>query len=147
MSIMRRDYSPLTRDINNFFEHFLKSGSPDDASFVDTGSWAPAVDIKEEKECFLVIADIPGVKKEDIHISLENNILTIQGERNFEKKETKENYSRVERTQGQFYRRFSLPQTADENKISAKCKNGVLEISIPKKKMALEKRIEVKIDE
>ncbi|WP_284450924.1 Hsp20/alpha crystallin family protein, partial [Methylophaga thalassica] len=115
-----------------------------DASFVD---WAPAVDIKEEKERFVVIADIPGVNKEDIHISLENNLLTIQGERRFEKNENKDGYSRMERTQGQFYRRFSLPQTVDESKISAKCKNGVLEVFIPKKAVAVEKRIEVQIEE
>ncbi|KTD17603.1 Hsp20/alpha crystallin family protein [Legionella jordanis] len=146
MNIIRRDLYPLTRDFNSFLENFFRSQS-DDSSFVDTGSWAPAVDIKEEENRFLVIADIPGVKKEDMHISLENNILTIQGERKFEKKETKDNYSRVERMQGQFYRRFSLPQTVDEKKISAKCKNGVLEISIPKKEASMQKKIDVKIEE
>jgi HSP20 family protein len=146
MNIIKRDYYPLGRDFSNLLENFFK-GHPDDASFVDTGSWAPAVDIKEDKDRFLVIADIPGVKKENIHVSLENNILTIQGERRSEKKETENNYSRVERTQGQFYRRFSLPQTVDEGKISAKCKHGVLEISIPKKESGLEKQIEIKVEE
>ncbi|WED42585.1 Hsp20/alpha crystallin family protein [Legionella cardiaca] len=142
---MKRDYYPLTRDFTHFLENFFK-GQPEDSSFIDTSSWAPAVDIKEEKNRFIVLADIPGVKKEDIHISLEKNILTIQGERHFEKTETRDNYSRVERTQGQFYRRFSLPETADETKISAKCKNGVLEIAIPKKEITPEKRIEVKVE-
>ncbi|KTD19150.1 heat shock protein, Hsp20 family [Legionella lansingensis] len=143
---LTRDLGTLTRDFNNLLESFFKS-HPEDYSFVDTGAWAPAVDIKEEKDHFLVLADIPGVKKEDMHVSLENNILTIQGERHFEKKETKGNYSRIERSEGQFYRRFSLPETADESKIRAKCKHGVLEITIPKKKVGLEKRIEVKVEE
>ncbi|KTC77891.1 Hsp20/alpha crystallin family protein [Legionella brunensis] len=145
----RRDYFPLTRDLSrdftNFLEHFFK-GPSEDYSYVDTSTWAPAVDIKEEDNRFVVLADIPGVKKEDIHVSLEKNMLTIQGERYFEKKETKENYSRVERTQGQFYRRFSLPETADGTKISAKCNNGVLEITIPKKEIAPEKQIKVKVE-
>lgn len=146
MNVMKRDYFPLTRDFNTFLETFFKGKPEGDSSFVDTGRWAPAVDIKEEKNRFLVIADIPGVKKEDIHISLENNILTIHGERKLESEEKNENYSRVERMQGQFYRRFSLPETADESKISAKCKHGVLEICIPKKEIT-EKRIQVKVEE
>ena len=86
MNIIRRDFYPLQKELTSLFENFLKA-QPDDTSFVDTGSWAPAVDIKEEKDRFLVIADVPGVKIEDIHISLENNILTIHGERRLEKKE------------------------------------------------------------
>ncbi len=145
MNIIRRDFYPLQKELTSLFENFLKA-QPDDTSFVDTGSWAPAVDIKEEKDRFLVIADVPGVKIEDIHISLENNILTIHGERRLEKKEEKEGYSRIERLQGQFYRRFNLPQTVDEAKIQAKCKHGVLEIAIPKRKEAIQKKIEVKIE-
>ncbi|KTC72427.1 heat shock protein, Hsp20 family [Legionella birminghamensis] len=144
MNGIKRDYFPIRKDIGSLLENFFKT---QDASFVDTGTWAPAVDIKEEKDRFVVIADIPGVKSEDIHISLENNLLTIQGERYFEKSEEKEGYSRMERSQGQFYRRFSLPQTADEGKISAKCKHGVLEVIIPKKNHAVEKRIEVKVED
>ncbi len=141
-----RSYYPLQKDLSNIFDHFFRDNAAD-SSFVDTGTWAPAVDIKEEKEKFLVVADIPGVNKDDIHISLENNILTISGERKFESKEEKNGYSRVERVQGQFYRRFSLPQTADEGQISATYKHGVLEISIPKKPMAVQKKIEVKTEE
>ncbi len=95
-----------------YFKNFLLA-QPEDSSFIDTVSWAPPVDIKEEKDRFIVISDIPGVKKEDIHISLENNVLTIKGQRQFEKTEEKDGYSRIERMQGQFCRRFSLPQTDD----------------------------------
>ena len=113
---------------------------------IDLGTWAPAVDIKEEKDQFIVHADIPGVDISDIHISLENNLLTIQGKREFQKTENKEEYSRIERMQGQFYRRFSLPQSADESKIDASYKNGVLQILIPKKESVKGKKIEVRND-
>ena len=75
MNIIRRDYSPFAKDMNQLLDNFFKNQT--DSSFVDTGTWAPAVDIKEEKNCFVVIADIPGVDKKDIHVSLENNLLTI----------------------------------------------------------------------
>lgn len=144
---IKRSYFPVAKDLNNFFDQFLKGYANDDASFVDTGTWAPAVDIKEENDRFIVVADIPGVNKEDIHISLENSLLTINGERKVEKTEEKNGYSRVERVQGQFYRRFSLPQTADAAQISAKYKQGVLEISIPKKEVSLQKKIEIKAED
>ncbi|STY30095.1 heat shock protein, Hsp20 family [Legionella wadsworthii] len=146
MNILRRDYFPVSNEIGSLLDNFFR-GQQADSSIVDTSTWAPPVDIKEEKERFLVLADIPGVNKEDIQISLEHNILTLRGERHFEKTENKNGYTRVERSQGQFYRRFSLPQTADDKKISAKYKHGVLEISIPKKEMAVEKKIDITVEE
>lgn len=146
MSTIRRDYFPVYNEIGSLLDNFFK-GQQLDASFVDTSSWAPPVDIKEEKDRFLVLADIPGVNKEDIQISLEHDVLTLRGERHFEKTEKKEGYTRVERSQGQFYRRFSLPQTADDAKISAKYKQGVLEISIPKKQTAVQKKIDITVEE
>lgn len=145
MNLIKRDYFPLSKDINQLFDNLFKLQP--DSSFVDTGTWAPAVDIKEEADRFLVTADIPGVDKKDIHISLENNLLTIHGERKFEKTENKEGYSRIERMQGQFYRRFSLPQTVDESKIDATYKHGVLQVTIPKKETVKGKRIEVRVEE
>ncbi|KTD58909.1 heat shock protein, Hsp20 family [Legionella sainthelensi] len=146
MSTIRRDYFPVYNEIGSLLDNFFK-GQQLDASFVDTSSWAPPVDIKEEKDRFLVLADIPGVNREDIQISLEHNVLTLRGERHFEKTEKKEGYTRIERSQGQFYRRFSLPQTADDAKISAKYKQGVLEISIPKKQTAVQKKIDITVEE
>ncbi|MFO8930418.1 Hsp20/alpha crystallin family protein [Legionella pneumophila serogroup 1] len=143
MNLMKRNYLPFPKDLNQVLEHFFKE--PTDSSFIDTGAWAPAVDIKEEKDKFIVVADIPGVNKEDIKVSLTNNVLTIQGQRQFEKSENKDNYSRMERVQGQFYRRFSLPQSVDESKIEASYKHGVLHVAIPKKESTVEKQIEVKI--
>ncbi|MCB1936819.1 MAG: Hsp20/alpha crystallin family protein [Nitrosomonas sp.] len=108
-----------------------------------TAEWAPAVDIKEENDKFVIHADIPGVKPEDIDISMENGVLTIRGEKKTEAETEKEGYKRVERTYGSFYRRFSLPDTADSDAISAVSKHGVLELTIPKKDVVKPKKISV----
>lgn len=139
MNNLRRTYYPVYKDLGSIFDNLLNTQTKDE-SFGDLGKWAPAVDIKEEKDRFLVIADLPGVEKENMNISLENNILTLQGSRTYEESENQEGYTRVERSLGQFHRRFTLPKIADESKISASYKNGILKISIPKKDKALEKR-------
>lgn len=114
---------------------------------IATAEWAPAVDIKEESDKFVLHADIPGVKPEDIEVSMEDGVLTIKGEKKTEAKTEKEHYKRVERTYGSFYRRFSLPDTADPNAISAKAKNGVLELIIPKREAVQPKKINVTAEE
>lgn len=146
MNTLRRTM-PMYRDMGNLLEGFFNLQKQDDSSCIETSTWSPLVDIKEEKDCFLVIADIPGVKREDISISLEQHVLTLKGERQFEKTEQHQGYTRRERSQGQFYRRFSLPQTADDAKITARYANGVLEIKIPKKEAAAEKKIEISVEE
>ncbi|MDH5480028.1 MAG: Hsp20/alpha crystallin family protein [Nitrosomonas sp.] len=108
-----------------------------------TAEWAPAVDIKEEPERFLIHADIPGVKPEEIDVSMEDGVLTIKGEKKTEAETEKEGYKRVERTYGSFYRRFSLPDTANPDAISAVSKHGVLEIVIPKREAVQPKKISV----
>ena len=114
---------------------------------IATAEWAPAVDIKEEVDKFVIHADIPGVKPEDIEVSMEAGVLTVKGEKESEAKTEKEGYKRVERTYGSFYRRFSLPDTADSDAINAKCKHGVLEITIPKREAVKPKRISVAAEE
>ena len=138
---------PMYLEMGNLLDNFFNPHQRDDASFIETSTWAPLVDIKEEKDCFLVQADIPGVKKEDVSISLEQHVLTLKGERHFEKTEHQNGYTRRERAQGQFYRRFSLPQTADDAKITARYAHGVLEIRIPKREAATEKKIEITVEE
>lgn len=108
-----------------------------------TAEWSPAVDIKEEPDKFVLLADLPGVKPEEIDISMENGVLTIKGEKKTETKTEKEGYKRVERTYGSFYRRFSLPDTANPDAISAVSKHGVLEIVIPKRESVQPKKINV----
>ncbi|MGH8160980.1 MAG: Hsp20/alpha crystallin family protein [Gammaproteobacteria bacterium] len=102
-----------------------------DASVV-AGEWAPAVDVREEKERYLIRADLPGVKPEDIDVTLENGTLTIRGRRDSETSTEENGWQRRERLSGSFYRRFSLPDSADAEQVSAKSNDGVLEIAIPK---------------
>ncbi len=115
-----------------------------DASSVVTSHWSPAVDIREENDRFVILADLPGVDPKDIEITMENGVLSIKGERSSDKEEQHEGYTRVERVRGTFYRRFSLPDTADAENIEAKGKDGVLEITLPKVQKVQPKKITVK---
>ena len=110
---------------------------------VATAAWAPAVDIKEEKDKFVLHADLPGVRPDETDVSMEDGVLTIKGEKKSEAITEKDGYKRVERTYGSFHRRFSLPDTANSEEISAKSKNGVLEIIIPKRQSVQPKKITV----
>ena len=113
-------------------------------AYTETASdWVPSVDIKEGKDAYEVVADVPGVNPKDIDVSLEDGVLTVKGERKSENKDEKEGYTRTERVYGSFYRRFTLPDTADADNISAKTEHGVLRLHIPKKEKALPKRITV----
>lgn len=115
----------------------------DESGSVVTSDWSPAVDIKEDENGFTIVADIPGVDPKDIDVHMENGMLTIKGERESEKKEEKEGYKRIERSYGSFYRRFSMPDSADADKIKAESKNGVLQISIPKQEKVQPRKISV----
>lgn len=95
-------------------------------------TWMPAVDIKETAKEFLVKADVPGMSRENIDVCVDNHILTIRGKREFEEKEEKKNFIRTECFQGEFYRQFTLPETINEEKVTATCKDGVLMITLPK---------------
>lgn len=110
---------------------------------IATAEWAPAVDIKEAADKFVLHADIPGVKPEEIDVSMEDGVLTIKGEKKTEATNEQEGYKRVERHYGSFYRRFSLPDTANADGISATSKHGVLEIVIPKRETVKPKKINV----
>lgn len=116
----------------------------DNDSSVSTANWAPSVDISETEKAFTLLADVPGVDPKDIDISMEKGVLTIKGERKSENIEETQNYRRVERQSGQFYRRFTLPDSADADKIEARSEHGVLTITIPKQEVAVSRRIEVK---
>ena len=132
----------LHDEMNRVFGNALTPA--DDNSNVVTSSWMPAVDIKEEDERFVICADVPGVEPSTIEVTMENGILTIKGERKLEKADEGANgYRRFERVHGSFYRRFSLPDTADADKVSAHGRNGVLEVVIPKRAAVQPKRIKV----
>lgn len=108
--------------------------------------WAPAVDIKETKESYIVLADIPGVDPKDIKIEMKDKILTISGNKKLSTTEESDSFKRVERFQGSFYRSFNIPDAIDGDSVKAKSKHGVLEIIIPKQKQQLSKQITVQVD-
>ena len=107
--------------------------------------WAPSVDITEDEKEYLVKADLPEVKKEDVKVTVENDVLTITGERKFEKEEKEKKYHRIERAYGHFLRSFSLPDFVDGSKVSADFKDGVLKVHLPKTEKAKPKAVEVKV--
>ena len=117
----------------------------DDETAGATTDWVPAVDIKEEDARVLIEADVPGVKPDDIEITMEDGILTLRGRREAESRTEREGYRRVERVTGRFFRRFTLPDTADAEAIEAKFNNGVLEVSIPKLPKVQPRRINVQV--
>jgi len=125
------------------FEPFSNGFETDAQSSSIVGHWRPAVDVKEEDNRFVILADLPGVDPENIEITTEKGVLSLKGERNHEKTEENDGYKKVERARGTFYRRFSLPDNVDEGRIEASGKNGVLEISIPKQEKVQPKKITV----
>ncbi len=134
--------SQLQNEIHRLFDHNF-SGVADENGLT-ASDWVPAVDIKEEDNRFLIHADVPGVDPKDIDITMEDGTLTLKGERKSETRDEHDGYRRVERVSGQFFRRFTLPDTADAEGVSARGNNGVLEISIPKHAKAQPRRITVK---
>ena len=143
MTLTRYNPWSLLDQINREFQSPV-AYDRDDNGNIATANWAPAVDIKEDDKAFTLIADIPGVNPDDIEVTMENGVLTVKGERKSEKKTEEENYKRVERQYGIFYRRFSLPDTADADSIEAHSEHGVLHVTIPKKEVAQSRRISVK---
>ncbi|MDX1656358.1 MAG: Hsp20/alpha crystallin family protein [Candidatus Competibacteraceae bacterium] len=145
MAITRHDpwsrLNQLAKDLDRMFE--MRQMEGDDNSQVVTCDWVPAVDIKEEPARFVLHADIPGVDPKDIEITMERGILTLRGERKAESTTEQEGFRRVERSHGTFYRRFSLPDSADAERISARGSNGVLEIVIPKQERTQPRKITV----
>ncbi len=141
MAIARYEPWSLLNQLHKELDRVREGG--DSEGSTATAEWAPAVDIKEEADKFVLLADLPGVKPEEIDVSMEGGVLTIRGEKRTEAKTEKEGYKRVERTYGSFYRRFSLPDTANSDAISAKTNHGVLEIVIPKREAVQPKKISV----
>jgi HSP20 family protein len=111
-----------------------------------TSKWSPAVDIYEDKGNIYLDVEVPGMKKEDVKVKVEDKTLTVSGERKLEREEKKEGYYRVERSYGSFCRSFYLPDYVDSTKIKAKYEGGVLKLSIPKKEEAKPKEIPVNVE-
>lgn len=142
MAIVR--YEPLNlfdqfnREINRLF-----NGTPVQANTAQERNWVPAVDIREEENRFILAADLPGVERKDVDVTLEDGVLTIRGERRAESEEKREGIHRRERIHGTFLRQFTLPDTVNAEQISATVKDGVLEVIIPKQDRPEPRRITV----
>lgn len=131
----------LRKELDQLFEPYNAAGN--DQSSIATCDWIPPVDIKEEKDRYVLRADIPGVDPKTIEIIAENGVLTLRGNRPSEARDNPAGYRRVERPCGTFYRRFSLPDTADLAQISARSAQGVVEIGIPKQTHTLSRTIKI----
>jgi HSP20 family protein len=129
---------------NLFGRTTMRHGDGEEES-ITAPEWAPLVDIIEDNKEYLVKAELPEVKKEDVHVSVENGTLTIRGERKYEKEQKDKRYHRLERGYGSFVRSFVLPDIADAAKVSAEFKDGVLRIHLPKTEMARSRHVEVKV--
>ena len=110
-----------------------------------TAEWAPLVDIVEDEKEYLIKADLPEVKAQDVKVSVQDNVLSVTGERSFEKEEKNKRYHRIERAYGSFARAFTLPEDADPQKVSAEFKEGLLKVHLPKSPSAKPRSIDVKV--
>ena len=131
--------------LNRLFEEPFGALMPVGEEFLPLTTWTPACDIYETDKDIVIKAELPEVEKKDVFVSLENNLLTIRGERKFNEETKRENYHRVERRYGEFIRTFTLPAFIDPAKINAEFKDGLLNIVLPKREEAKPKQIEVKV--
>src|SRR5579871_5165540 len=135
-----REVMALQNRVNNLFREMNEGDSP-----LTTASFVPAVDIYEDSKKVVLKLEVPGIEEKDLDIRVENNTLTVKGERKFEKEEKQENFHRIERRYGSFYRAFTLPSTVDMEHINANYKNGVLVLELSKKPEAQPKQIKVNV--
>jgi HSP20 family protein len=142
MALVRYQPVNLFEQFNNEINRYLVDAH--DAAANQEHDWSPAVDIREDENSYVLTADIPGVKRDDIEVTQEDGVLTLKGERKQETEVSTEDYRRRERVYGNFRRQFSLPDTVDADNINASAHDGVLEISIPKQAKAEPRRITVK---
>jgi HSP20 family protein len=138
-----REFATLQDRINRVFREAYTPEGRDET--LTTSSFAPAVDVYEDEHSVTLKIEVPGIDEKDIDVRIENNTLTVHGERKIEKEEKEENYRRVERQYGSFTRTFNLPTTVDSEKVSANYDKGVLKIALPKKAEAKPKQIKVSV--
>jgi HSP20 family protein len=153
-SLMRREdtWNPFREmeDLQNRLNSLMgvnrsRNRDQDETELLSAMEWAPLVDIVEEDKEYLVKAELPEVRKEDLNVTVEKGMLTISGERKFEKEEQKRKYHRMERSYGSFIRSFGLPEDADGSKVEAEFKEGILRVHIPKSETTRPKAIDVKV--
>jgi len=127
---------PFSRLLDNFFNDLQ-------GEEVSNRGWMPPVDIQETEDAYTLHAELPGLTKDDINITLENNVLRLSGERKFEKDVKKESYHRIERTYGTFSRAFALPQQVNPEGVQASFANGILTVTVPKAEQAKPRKISI----
>lgn len=137
------DVLDIQREMNRLFDFSL--GHWSDPWGSEEGSWQPALDIRESKDAITVHADLPGVRKEDVDVTVREGILEIRGERKHENQTKEDGLVRTERVHGQFYRAVQLPAAVDRSAIKATYKNGVLELTLPKSEEAKPKQIKIDV--
>ena len=135
-----REVVALQNRVNNLFREMNEGDSP-----LTTASFVPAVDIYEDSKKVVLKLEVPGIEEKDLDIRVENNTLTVKGERKFEKEEKEENFHRIERRYGTFYRAFTLPSTVDTEHVQASYQNGILKLELSKKPEAQPKQIKVNV--
>jgi HSP20 family protein len=135
-----REVVALQNRVNNLFREMNDGDSP-----LTTASFVPAVDIYEDSKKVVLKLEVPGIEEKDLDIRVENNTLTVKGERKFEKEEKEENFHRIERRYGTFYRAFTLPSTVDTEHVQANYQNGILKVELNKKPEAQPKQIKVNV--
>jgi HSP20 family protein len=139
-----KDMDDLHRRLSSLFALTPRRTS-DEKEHMTVAEWSPMVDITEDDKEYLIKAELPEVRKEDVKVTVENGVLTITGERKFEQEEKGKRYHRIERSYGSFARSFTVPDDADDTKVSAEFKDGVLVVRLAKNEKARPKSIEVKV--
>lgn len=137
-----RELEELQNRLSTIVSRAPRQNGREDMTIAD---WVPTADITEDEKEYLIKAELPDLRKEDVKVTVENGVLTISGERKFEKEEKKKKYHRVERAYGRFVRSFTLPDDADANGVKADFKDGMLFVHLPKNEKAKPKQIEVKV--
>jgi len=137
-----KDIMILRDRMNRLFEDLVTSPRFEDSEIMQS-TWSPAVDIFETENELVLTAELPGIEEKEVEIKVEDNTLSIKGERKFEKETKEENYHRIERAYGSFFRSFSLPNYIDQEKISAEFENGLLKIHMPKKTEVKPRKVKI----
>ncbi len=140
-----REMDDLQKRVNSIFGLTPQRPPNGKEETMTVAQWLPLVDITEDGHEYLIKAELPEVRKEDVKVTVESGVLTISGERKFEKEEKDKRYHRIERSYGSFTRSFSVPDDADDSKVSAEFKDGVLTVRLTKSEKARPKSVEVKV--
>ncbi len=140
-----RDWEEMEKRLSNVIERAIGVPNGEKKEAISVAEWSPVVDITEDEKEYVIKAEIPEMKKEEIKINVHDDVLSVSGERKYEQEEKGKKYHRVERSYGSFMRSFTLPEDADGSKIAAEYRDGVLKLHLPKTDKAKSKAVEIKI--